>query len=187
MPIHVSANGRHHPATTAELSELLGHAFAHRTQVRVIGAGLSTPRSVHVDGTDGTTAPPEGQLELVLDLMRDVVFEHEEPAGEHAIVSVGAGCLLGRAYDDLEGSSWPDTLSYQLTQKGYALDQLAGVSHQSLAGMMMTGTSARSPSRCQPFRLNSAYRPATCWPVNSASNWSVPVFATISRRLRVKP
>ncbi len=140
--ISKAADGWYHPESTEQLQLLVRFAHDKGMKVRVKGAGLSTPKSVHHDGHDGSGAPPAGAISVVLDKMQQVVFEEEHD--DDAIVSVQADCLLGRAYDDRTGASWPGSLSYVLQKKGYALGQLAGVSHQVLAGFMMTGSAGGS-------------------------------------------
>ncbi len=140
--ISKGADGWYHPESNEQLQQLVRFAHDQGIKVRVKGAGLSTPKSVHNDDHDGSGAPPAGAMAVVLDKMQGVVFEEEHD--DHAIVAVQAGCLLGRAYDDRTGATWPGSLSYVLQKKGYALGQLAGVSHQVLAGFMMTGSAGGS-------------------------------------------
>jgi hypothetical protein len=142
MTIAPDTDGRHHPATQAEVQALVAYAYEHSIPVRVTGAGLSTPKSVHNDGDEGVGPPPPGVFEIVLDRLRRVRFEEEHDG--HAIVAAEAGCLLGRQYDDPEGTSWPTTLTYLLQEKGYALPLLGGISHQSVGGMLMTGSAGGS-------------------------------------------
>lgn len=135
-----SQDGYYHPRSTAELVALLRETAGQ--PVRVCGARMSHGPAIHVDGFSGAGAPPPGVVEVVLDHLSAVEWVHEGP--NEAVVWVGAGCLLGPAYDDPTGESWKTSLTHQLQQKGYALDQMSGVSHQALGGFLMTGSAGGS-------------------------------------------
>lgn len=140
MAIDRGADGYFHPRSAAEVAELL--ATTGDVPVRVCGARMSHPPAIHGDGFLGAGAPPPGLVEVVLDRLADVEWVEERP--DSAVLWVGAGCLLGPAYDDPTGESWKTSLTFQLQQKGYALDQMSGVSHQALGGFLMTGSAGGS-------------------------------------------
>jgi hypothetical protein len=78
----------------------------------------------------------------MLDRLRAVKIT---PDGDHAIVEVEAGCHLGKApYDPTGTSTWANSLNYQLQQAGYALDDLGGISQQTVSGFMLTGSGGGS-------------------------------------------
>jgi hypothetical protein len=137
-------DGYYHPKSVAELSELAAHAQREGVGLRVRGARHSVGAAVHNDGFDGHGAPPDGPLELMMDGMRKVDIHHGA-AGERALVEVEAGCHLGRmSYDPTGTSTWKNSLNYQLQQAGLALDDLGGISHQTVSGFMMTGSAGGS-------------------------------------------
>ena len=79
----------------------------------------------------------------MLDCMNQVSWV--ERHADHAIVEVGAGCHLGRdPYDPTNTSRWSNSLNHQLQVEGYALDGLGGISHQTVAGFVATGSSGGS-------------------------------------------
>ena len=139
--IEVGADGWYHPTTTADLQALVkwAHDEGGAIQVRPRGAGLSTKAAIpEIDGK-----PPSGVTGVSLDRM-NAVGPLVEQADGTALVGVQAGCLLGPAYDDVDGRSWPASLTYVLQRQGYALSQLAGVSHQAVGGFLQTGSAGGS-------------------------------------------
>jgi D-arabinono-1,4-lactone oxidase len=62
---------------------------------------------------------------------------------KQAYVKVGGGCYLGHSPTDSTGS-WENSLNYWLDQRGYAIPIMGGLSHQSIAGFLLTGSSGGS-------------------------------------------
>jgi D-arabinono-1,4-lactone oxidase len=56
---------------------------------------------------------------------------------------VGAGCYLGKNPDD-PSSTWENSLLQQLYDAGLGLTVLGGISHQSVAGFLLTGSAGGS-------------------------------------------
>lgn len=142
VPLQPGTDGFFHPRDAAEVAALVRDAGARGAHVRVVGANMSHRPAIHVDGFSGDGAPPAGVVELKLDLLNQVEWVEAKPDG--AVLWVGAGCLLGPAYDDPTGASWKKSLTWQLQQRGYALDQMSGVSHQAVGGFLMTGSAGGS-------------------------------------------
>ncbi|MEW6432090.1 MAG: D-arabinono-1,4-lactone oxidase [Myxococcota bacterium] len=142
MTFQPGTDGLFHPRDAAEVAALTRDAAARKAPVRVVGANMSHRPAIHVDGYSGDGAPPPGVVVLKLDRLSAVEWLEERPDG--AVLWVGAGCLLGPAYDDPTGASWKQSLTWQLQQKGYALDQMSGVSHQAVGGFLMTGSAGGS-------------------------------------------
>jgi len=62
-----------------------------------------------------------------------------------ALVVVEAGCHLGRdPYDPTGTATWERSLNHQLQRAGYALEDLGGISHQTVSGFLATGSSGGS-------------------------------------------
>jgi hypothetical protein len=139
-------DGYYHPGSVAELSELATHAHAEGVGLRVRGSRHSVGAAVHNDGYDGQGAPPDGPLELMMDNLRKVDIGAIGAAGDgRTEVEVEAGCHLGRSsYDPTGTSTWQNSLNYQLQSAGLALDDLGGISHQTVSGFMMTGSAGGS-------------------------------------------
>jgi hypothetical protein len=131
-------DGYYHPGCLEDVGTLIRHARAHRMTLRVRGSGHSVAASIHAAGD------PAHGLDVMLDRMRAVVIE-PEPDGEHAIVQVEGGCNLGLdPYDPSGTSTWDNSLNVQLHRAGWALDALGGISHQTIAGFLMTGSAGGS-------------------------------------------
>jgi hypothetical protein len=81
---------------------------------------------------------------LLLDQLRNVEITPSAD-GESAMVEVGAGCNLGfDRYDPAGISSWSNSLTHQLDARGFALSSLGGISHQTVAGFLSTGSAGGS-------------------------------------------
>lgn len=139
-------DGFYHPASVEDVQELAAVANRQGVPLRVRGSGHSPKRAIHGDRYTGEGAPPADAIEVVLEQMKSVRFVEEHD--DHAIVEVEAGCHLGRdPYDITKTSTWGNSFNHQIDQKGWALDGLGGISHQTIAGFMLTGSSGGSISR----------------------------------------
>lgn len=137
-------DGYFHPNTVEQLSQLVAGAGRGGVPVRVRGAGHSVAGAVHADGYAGKGPPPQSSATVMLDRMRGLEVT---PLGDgsRARVVVEAGCNLGMdAYDPTGTSTWENSLSYRLAERGYALDNLGGISHQTVAGFLSTGSAGGS-------------------------------------------
>lgn len=139
------ADGYFHPKTEEELRALILHAGSANQKLRVRGASHSVSGAIYTDGYDGSGAPPTGALEVMLDRYRALTITADPATPGHAIVEVEAGCNLGKnPYDPTHSSTWENSLNYQLQARGYALDDLGGISHQTISGFLATGSSGGS-------------------------------------------
>ncbi len=125
--------GLFHPRSEAEVVALVRYARAHHLQVRARGARHSIPAAIHTDAfLDGAPA-----LEVALDRMTALTWDDVRRR-----VTVGAGCRLGADPRDHTGTTLAQTsLGWRLEQRGWALPDLGGVSHQAVAGFVATGSS----------------------------------------------
>jgi hypothetical protein len=139
-------DGYYHPASEAELQALVQDAYENRKQLRVRGSAHSVASAIYASGYDGTGAPPPGPVEVMLDLYRAIgplVPIDGDP--DHATVEVQAGCNLGKnPYDPTGTSTWENSLDLYLQKNGWALDDLGGISHQTVSGFLSTGSSGGS-------------------------------------------
>ncbi|MBY0496947.1 MAG: FAD-binding protein [Cyanobacteria bacterium] len=156
------ADGCYHPATESELAALIRQAHESGTQLRVMGSTHSVWRAIVTDQFNGPLTPA-AEFPVVLD--RYVrVFEAEidpsDPQGR--LVEVQAGCHIGlsparptqaRIIERPEGSAvrepspwhdgaWSNSLTATLHHRDrLALPDLGGISHQTVAGYVSTGSS----------------------------------------------
>jgi len=134
--IEKGEDGFYHPSTQEELRALVRHAHDRGVKLRVTGSGHSVAAAIL--GEDR-----QGEVQVMLD--RYIGIDWVEEHDDYAVVDVQAGCHLGRApYDPTKSSTWANSLDFQLQQKGYALDDLGGISHQTVSGFLSTGSSGGS-------------------------------------------
>lgn len=156
-----AADGCHHPSTEAELCALVRHASANGQQLRVMGSSHSVWKAIVTDGFDGAKTPANEVL-VVLDRYTQAFAPKDDPKNPgQKLVEAQAGCHVGLSptrpvqarivprpaqSDVLEPSPWHEgdwdkSLTYQLHhQYGLALPDLGGISHQTLAGFISTGS-----------------------------------------------
>lgn len=144
MTIRPGDDGYYHPTTEAEVAELVLAAKRDKKSLRVRGAGHSVAAAIYTRGYDGDGKPPADAYQLMLDKLR-AIGPLVKDGDDHAIVEVEAGCNLGKnPYDPTKTSTWANSLNYFLQQNGYALDDLGGITHQTLGGFLSTGSSGGS-------------------------------------------
>lgn len=155
-------DGCYHPTTEAELAALVCHAGRIGAQLRVMGSTHSVWRAIVTDHFSGATTP-RGEFTVVLDRYVRVFaadIDPDDPTGR--LVEVQAGCHIGlaptrpvqaRIVERPEGShscqaspwhagSWENSLTAILHHRdGLALPDLGGISHQTIAGYVSTGSS----------------------------------------------
>ena len=117
----------HHPASEAEVQELVAHARARSVPLRVIGTGHSVDRAI---------LDPHG-IAIKLDRLDSVEFDDARMR-----VTAGGGVRLGG--DPRTRSPVESGLCFRLEQRGWALPVTAGVTHQTVAGFLMTGSAGGS-------------------------------------------
>jgi len=155
-------DGCYHPSSEAELALLVRRAAAAGAQVRVMGSTHSVWRAIVTDHFDGP-ATPDGEFAVVLDRYTRVFEPEIDPANpDSRLVEVQAGCHIGlsptrpvqarvverpEVSDVREPSPWHDggwdcSLTAILHHRdGLALPDLGGISHQTVAGFLSTGSS----------------------------------------------
>jgi len=137
------SDGFYHPRSEREVQDLIREASALGVPVRVRGSAHSTNPAIYPDDYEGHGPPPPNQCVLILDRMRQVDIHPKEKGG--ALVEVEAGVNLGKdPYDPTGTSTWANSLNAKLQRNGFALPDLGGISHQTVAGFMSTGSSGGS-------------------------------------------
>lgn len=137
------ADGYYHPGSEREVQDLIIEARRLGVPVRVRGSAHSTNEAIYPDGYAGKGAPPPDQCVLLLDRLRHVDVIPQKNG--RALVEAEAGVNIGKdPYDPTGTSTWANSLNAKLQRKGYALPDLGGISHQTVAGFMSTGSSGGS-------------------------------------------
>ena len=124
----------HHPSTEEELVALVDLARERRCALRVRGSGHSIAQAIYSDALlDGRA----GSIDVMLDRYTKIAFDPQRRR-----VTVEAGCHLGLDPRDPTGTStWEKSLLAALDGRGWALPDLGGVTHQTVSGFLMTGSS----------------------------------------------
>ncbi len=149
-PLPRAADGFYHPASEADVVALIDYARANGLQVRARGATHSVAFSIYTDPVEANPAdnktleqsPPAGaNIDLALDRMIAVTWI-DEGAG---IVEVEAGCHLGRDPSDPFGSSTlENSFLHQAYEKGWAVNIVGGITHQTVSGFTAMGSAGGS-------------------------------------------
>ncbi|MAQ17273.1 MAG: hypothetical protein CMN30_21065 [Sandaracinus sp.] len=136
-----AADGFFHPADGDQVAALIAQARAQGVPLRVRGSAHSVEGAIFSGPLDGSR-PPANAVTLFLDRMRGVTIDPKSME-----VVARAGTHLGKdPYDPTKSSTWGNSLDLQLDQAGYALGDLGGISHQTVAGFLSTGSSGGSLS-----------------------------------------
>ncbi|HJK92171.1 MAG TPA: D-arabinono-1,4-lactone oxidase [Polyangiaceae bacterium LLY-WYZ-15_(1-7)] len=154
MTIEKGSDGYYHPASEAELVELIqlanGTTDGTERTLRVRGSGHSVTGAIGVGGGDGgrcaPTPPGDGVIGVMLDRYREILsFEPDPDVPGHMRVTVQGGIHLGAdPYDPTGTATWESSLDWFLQEKGYALGDLGGITHQTVSGFLLTGSSGGS-------------------------------------------
>jgi FAD/FMN-containing dehydrogenase len=128
-------DGFFHPTSEAELAMLAKAARLEGAKLRVRGSAHSVAGAIYTD--DGPDPPSiRRHFDVMLDRYIGVTFDDARLR-----VTVQAGCHLGHdPRDPTRTSTWDNSLLAQLEQRGWALPDLGGVSHQTVSGFLMTGS-----------------------------------------------
>jgi D-arabinono-1,4-lactone oxidase len=147
--ISKGSDGYYHPANEDEIIALVQYAAANRVLIRVRGASHSTAWSIYTDPVDGlphnktlAKRPPAGaNLDLSMDKMIALAWIDEAKG----IVEAEAGIHLGAdPYDPVGPSTLGNSLLFQLFEKGWGINDLGGITHQTVSGFTATGSAGGS-------------------------------------------
>jgi D-arabinono-1,4-lactone oxidase len=142
-------DGFHHPADESELVELVKAAYRSGRQLRVRGAAHSVAHATYTDPLAALPnrveqqSPPAGEnVNVMLDRYRGWRTKDEA----RKLVEADAGIHLGADPSDPTGGATLETsLMYQLwKEKGWALSDAGGITHQTVSGFTATGSSGGS-------------------------------------------
>jgi D-arabinono-1,4-lactone oxidase len=142
-------DGFYHPASEADLVELVRLANREGLELRVRGAAHSVSHAIYTDPprpypdrVTVQTPPPGPNLNLMLDRYRGWRVRDEE----RRLVEADAGIHLGPdPGDPTDTSSLEESLLWQLaTEKGWSLEETGGITHQTVSGFTATGSAGGS-------------------------------------------
>lgn len=142
-------DGYFHPSDEDEIIALVKHAAANKLQIRVRGASHSTAWSIFTDPVDGeppnktlNRRPPSGpNLDVAMDRMNGLTWIDEAKG----VVEAEAGIHLGAdPYDPIGVATLENGLLFQLFQKGWGINDLGGITHQTISGFTATGSAGGS-------------------------------------------
>jgi D-arabinono-1,4-lactone oxidase len=136
-------DGFHHPASEAELVELVKTANREGRHLRVRGAAHSVSHAIYSETAGENRVnqqePPESDgIDVMLDRYRgwQVVDEGRK------LVEAQAGIHLGA--DPSSSSPLEESLLWQLAEKGWSIDLTGGITHQTISGFTGTGSAGGS-------------------------------------------
>jgi hypothetical protein len=141
-------DGFYHPATEAQIVALVKKAYAEDLQLRCRGASHSIAWAIYTDPGAGYDpvpnkvseqhAPQGPNINVMLDQYNTLTWCDEE----NGIVEVEAGIHLGYDPEDpTHTSTLRNSLLYQAFEKGWTLEDLGGITHQTVGGFLSTGSS----------------------------------------------
>jgi hypothetical protein len=144
-------DGFYHPETEEQIICLVKKAYEEGLQVRCRGAAHSIAWAIYTDPGKGNEPlpnkvsheePPSGpNINIMLDRFTGLEWEDEK----NGIVIADAGIHLGIDPRDPAGKSTLENgLLYQAFQKGFALNDLGGITHQTVSGFLTTGSAGGS-------------------------------------------
>jgi D-arabinono-1,4-lactone oxidase len=128
------SNGAYHAMSVDDVKTLVSYARTANLKVRVAGSGHSADPAVFSQNPDDLRIVLDGELRYVQLLAQNA---------SGALVRVGGGCYLGKNPVD-SSSTWSNSLNAHLEAWGVSLPILGGITHQSVAGFMQTGSSGGS-------------------------------------------
>ncbi len=144
-------DGFYHPAHEEQIIALVQKAYSEGLQIRCRGAAHSIAWAIYTDPGKGNPRvpnkvseqhPPSGPN---LNLMFDRYAKLEWVDETQGLVEVESGIHLGRDPDDpTETSTWQNSLLGQAFEKGWALSDLGGITHQTVGGFLSTGSAGGS-------------------------------------------
>ena len=122
-----------YPADEAAVQQLILSALGKGNTVRVIGSGHSVAAAI----SDPTTS-----VLINIKNLRNIRITPAKGSVK-AQVTVGGGCHLGKDPEDPD-STLQNSLLGTINAAGYALPDLGGITHQTVAGFLSTGSAGGS-------------------------------------------
>ena len=146
--IPIGSDGFYHPTSEEQIVALVKKAYAEGLQVRCRGASHSIAWAIYTDPGPGDKPvpnkvseqrPPQGPN---INIMLDQYYKLEWLDEQNGVVEAEAGMHLGYDPEDPTHTSTLDnSLLYQAFKKGWALEDLGGITHQTVGGFISSGSS----------------------------------------------
>jgi hypothetical protein len=128
------------PASEGEIIELVKRAKSEGKKIRVRGSAHSVDKAIYT-----TKLVPFSTNAKFFNLYLDQLNGITNINYPKKQVEVQAGCHLGLdPFDPAQKSTWENSLLCQLSNLGWALPDLGGITHQTVGGFLMTGSSGGS-------------------------------------------
>ena len=130
-----------HPADESEIITIVKFAKANGLQVRVVGSQHSVVGAIFSDNFLQASDTRDG-INLLLNRLNQVTIDTTTKT-----VRVQAGCTLGfNPYDPTNTSTLENSLFWQLNHQGLGFPLSGGITLQTVAGFLSTGSSGGSRS-----------------------------------------
>ena len=143
-PIPKDENNFYHPTSEQEIIDLVTYARDNGFKLRVRGSGHSMPQAIFTDDCDldivdvQAIAPDGDNINILLDQYNKITSR------DGVYVTVEAGIHLGHNPMD-PNSTLENSMLYRINEDyGLAVDSLGGISHQTVAGFLSTGSAGGS-------------------------------------------
>lgn len=152
-PPDSGADGFYHPASEEELIALVVMAAREVRQCRVRGSAHSVSHAIYTDPLEkipnrvNQQSPPPGDgVDIMLDCYQQltVIDSKEKLVQAQAGIHLGPDPRLGGPTDAVRIASEQSSLLGQLWAKGWTLDNLGGITRQTVSGFTATGSSGGS-------------------------------------------
>lgn len=141
--LSLGLDGYYHPRTEEEIITLVQKANDEGLQVRCRGAAHSVAQAIYTSPGKGEPqvpnkvsedTPPSGpNINIMLDRFHRMTWIDEG----QGLVEAEAGIHLGA---DPGKTTLEESFLWKIWQKGWALEDLGGITHQTISGFIMTGS-----------------------------------------------
>lgn len=144
--VTMGSDGFYHPLTEDDVRDLILLAREQRKIIRVRGSAHSTGAAIFTSCDDPglypkTEPPADGNINVMLDQMYAILNWDDEKMQ----VTAQGGCHIGLdPSDPTHTSTLENSLFYQVNERGWALPDSGGITHQTIAGFLSTGSSGSS-------------------------------------------
>lgn len=127
------------PETEADIQKLIQRANSEGKQLRVRGSSHSVQAAIYTDDFGTPTGGSEG-IDILMSKMRALTWDDNQQQ-----VTAQAGVNLGKDPFDPSGvSTVENSLFYQMDQRGWSIEDMGGIIHQTVGGFTSTGSAGGS-------------------------------------------
>lgn len=145
--INKGSDGFYHPVNEEQIVALVNYARSNKLKIRCRGAAHSVAWAIYTDSRgipNGVSEqnPPDGpNVNVMLDQYNRLTWIDEAKG----IIEVETGIHLGYDPEDpTHTSTLANSLLFQAFEKGWALSDLGGITHQTVGGFLSTGSAGGS-------------------------------------------